>query len=100
MLKLQRSSGIRTSLCYEVSDRDGKEIAEAGIRENTDFIKYADSEKSGLIKGMFGLHASFTLSEKTLEMCSEAGKMPAFMFMQQRGLQTFSTVLRIIIREL
>ena len=70
--------GIRTSLCYEVSDRDGKEIAEAGIRENTDFIKYADSEKSGLLKGMFGLHASFTLSEETLEVCSEAGKDAGF----------------------
>jgi len=31
--------GIRTSLCYEVSDRDGKEIAKKEIEENIEFIK-------------------------------------------------------------
>ena len=61
--------GVRTSLCYEVSDRDGKEIAELGIKENADFIKYANEQDNDMIKGLFGLHASFTLSDETLEKC-------------------------------
>ncbi len=63
--------GVRTSLCYEVSDRDGKEISDAGIKENTDFIGWAEDEQSDMIKAMFGLHASFTLSDVTLEKCVE-----------------------------
>ncbi len=61
--------GLRASLCYEVSDRDGEATAEAGIRENVDFIDHAAKQNSDMIRGMFGLHASFTLSEKTLEKC-------------------------------
>ena len=64
--------GIRTSLCYEVSDRDGIEKAEEGIRENVEFIKYADRKNSDMIKGMFGIHASFTVSNETLEKCKKA----------------------------
>lgn len=64
--------GIRTSLCYEVSDRDGIEKAEEGIRENIEFIKYADRKNSDMIKGMFGIHASFTVSNETLEKCKKA----------------------------
>lgn len=63
--------GIRTSLCYEVSDRDGLEIVEKGIKENVDFIKYAESLNSDMLKGMFGLHAAFTLSNETLEKCQK-----------------------------
>ena len=33
-------TGVRASLCYEVSDRDGPEIAALGIEENVDFLKY------------------------------------------------------------
>ena len=64
--------GVRTSLCYEVSDRDGKKISDAGIKENADFIGWAEDEQSDMIKAMFGLHASFTLSDNTLEKCVEA----------------------------
>ncbi|MCF6249358.1 MAG: putative aminohydrolase SsnA [Desulfobacula sp.] len=62
--------GIRTSLCYEVTDRDGKEAAKTGIKENIDFIKYANKDKTDMVKGMFGLHASFTVSDETLETCA------------------------------
>lgn len=61
--------GIRTSLCYEVTDRDGKEAAERGIKENVDFIKYVGRDETDMFKGMFGLHASFTVSDATLEKC-------------------------------
>jgi putative selenium metabolism protein SsnA len=67
-----RETGIRSCLCYEVSDRDGERIARDGIAENVDFIKYAREDGSGLIAGMFGLHASMTLSSETLAACAEA----------------------------
>lgn len=65
--------GIRTSLCYELSDRDGKEIRDKEIKENIDWIKQCQKDDNGdMIKGMFGLHASFTLSDETLEKAREA----------------------------
>ncbi|MGL5822355.1 MAG: putative aminohydrolase SsnA [Sarcina sp.] len=59
--------GLRASLCYETSDRDGEAIADAGIKENVDFIKYAMKDDSKMLNGMFGMHAQFTLSDKTME---------------------------------
>lgn len=64
--------GIRRSLCYEVSDRDGEEIAMQAIKENIDFIKACEKDETDMQKGMFGLHASFTLSQKTIDKCAEA----------------------------
>jgi putative selenium metabolism protein SsnA len=61
--------GIRTCLCYETSDRDGVDVLKAGIKENIDFIKSVNNEDEKLVKGMFGMHDSFTLSDKSLEMC-------------------------------
>lgn len=62
--------GIRTNLCYEVSDRDGLKTIDQGIRENVNFIKFAQNDESDMVKGMFGLHAAFTLSDETLEKCA------------------------------
>jgi putative selenium metabolism protein SsnA len=62
-------AGLRSCLCYEVSDRDGEEVAENGIRENAEFIAHCRKENSPMLKGMFGLHASITLSDRTLERC-------------------------------
>lgn len=62
--------GIRSCLCYEVSDRDGKEKCMEGILENEAFIKYARKDDSDMIAGMFGLHAQFTLSDETLYQCN------------------------------
>jgi putative selenium metabolism protein SsnA len=64
-----QKAGLRSCLCYEVSDRDGEQIADHGIQENIDFINHCNQEKNHLLKGMFGLHASLTLSDKTLEKC-------------------------------
>ena len=63
--------GIRTCLCYEVSDRDGEEILKDGIDENINFIKEYNNNSQNMIKGMFGLHAAFTLSDESLVMCRE-----------------------------
>lgn len=66
-----RRVGLRGCLCYEVSDRDGMEISQKGILENARFLeKCRDSTRTqpdAQIRGIFGLHASFTLSNATLE---------------------------------
>ena len=61
--------GVRSCLCYEVSDRNGQEAMEAAVAENVRFgktVKEADPEDIELA-AMFGLHASFTLSPATLD---------------------------------
>jgi putative selenium metabolism protein SsnA len=63
--------GVRTSLCYEVSDRDGDKKMREAVAENADFIRFASSDDSDMIKGMMGLHASFTLSDNSLALCRE-----------------------------
>ena len=59
--------GIRSCLCYEVSERDGAEKTEEGIRENADFARWAKEADDDMIKAMFGGHALFTISDKTFE---------------------------------
>ncbi len=62
-------AGLRACLCYEVTDRDGPERMKAGIAENVRFIK---KDKSPLLAGTFGLHASLTLSDSTLALCRQS----------------------------
>jgi putative selenium metabolism protein SsnA len=64
--------GIRASLCYEVSDRDGPEVARAGIEENLRFADWCQREQPQRLAPSFGLHASFTLSDDTLKKCAQA----------------------------
>lgn len=64
--------GIRSNLCYETSDRDGMEIRDAGIKENVDFIKYCNELNDDMLKGLFGFHASMTISDETLDKSLEA----------------------------
>jgi putative selenium metabolism protein SsnA len=67
-------AGVRAVLCYEVSDRDGPEKAKAGIRENLRFIKKQStvSPQPSNVAATFGLHASLTLSDATLDACRQA----------------------------
>ena len=64
-----KEMGLRRNLCYEVSDRDGFKIADDGIAENIEFAKYCNEKKDDMIKAMFGLHASMTISDETLKKC-------------------------------
>lgn len=66
-------SGLRASLCYEVTDRDGPEKAEAGIQENLRFIRRIQKrdQSDQNLRAHFGLHASLTLSDETLERVTE-----------------------------
>ncbi len=65
-------SGLRSVLCYEVTDRDGNEKANAGIEENVRFIKRLASNPHPRLSAAFGLHASLTLSGTTLQACASS----------------------------
>ena len=60
---------LRIATCYEVTDRDGNEKTQQGINENVRFIDNVKKRNSSLLTASFGLHASLTLSEKTLDTC-------------------------------
>lgn len=90
--------GLRSVLCYEVTDRDGPQRAAAGVAENRRFlagqpqrmpVPGAAAQRTGapqdsrgqagpragrypLSRGLMGAHASFTLSDDTLAACAEA----------------------------
>jgi putative selenium metabolism protein SsnA len=59
--------GLRSVLCYEVTDRDGMARAAAGVAENRRFL----ARPRRLARGMVGAHASFTLCDDTLKACAE-----------------------------
>lgn len=65
-------AGLRACLCYEVTDRDGTEKMRAGIRENVRFLNKTRKDSSPLVAGTFGLHASLTLSDASLDECRSA----------------------------
>ena len=67
-------AGVRAALCYEVTDRNGSAGAKDGIDENLRFINKlaAHSQDNSSLAAMFGLHASLTLSDETLEACRQA----------------------------
>ena len=64
-------SGIRASLCYEVSDRNE---AGAGVSENRRFLERLERDPSRHLSAMVGIHASFTVSDRTLAACREVGE--------------------------
>ncbi len=65
-----RQTGVRSCLCYEVTDRDGAKVTDQGIEENRAFLQDCKQSKDSLLQGLFGLHASFTVSDKTLARCT------------------------------
>lgn len=71
--KAVEQTGLRANLCYEVSDRDGEGKTLEGIRENVHWLEQVQAAKSDFLKGLFGMHAAFTLSDKTLETIAEEG---------------------------
>jgi len=66
-------AGVRASLCYEVTDRNGPGGAQAGIAENARFIRRCIQEQNPQLGASFGLHALLTLGDKTLAACAEQG---------------------------
>jgi putative selenium metabolism protein SsnA len=72
MAAVARQVGIRTVLCYEASDRDGEAVLAAALTENAEFMKATNTDGQDLVRGLFGLHAAFTLSEASLNAAAEA----------------------------
>ena len=68
--------GMRSCLCYEVSDRRGQEKCDQAIAENAGFAQWAAKERrdndNHMIAAMFGGHATFTLSDETMNKMAEA----------------------------
>lgn len=63
--------GLRHSLCYECSDRDGEAIFAEQVQENIDYMDSLDPSDT-MHKAMFGMHAAFTLSDASLDKIQEA----------------------------
>ena len=68
--KAAKETGVRSCLCYEVSDRDGMDKARDSVMENAEFIRHALADDSGMIAGMMGMHAQFTISDETMELAA------------------------------
>ena len=66
--EILHSYNLKGVLCFETSDRNGEQIKEEALLENESFIKEQISEE---FKGMYGLHASFTVDDSTLSSVSE-----------------------------
>ncbi len=70
-------AGVRATLAYEVTDRYGKESARASIAEN---VRFAEAVRAfpeygtpaQRLAATFGLHASLTLDEDTLDAAASA----------------------------
>lgn len=69
--KAGKEVGLRNCLCYEVSDRDGQKIADEGMTENENFILRCEKENDDMLRGLYGLHASFTVSDADLERAAD-----------------------------
>jgi len=61
--------GLRSALCYEVTDRNGREGRDLGIEEN---VTFARERATALTRGLVGAHASFTLADESLDMLARA----------------------------
>ena len=65
-----KEMGLRTCLCYEISDRDGMDKARASVMENAAWINHALKDDTDMIAGMMGMHAQFTISDETMELAA------------------------------
>jgi cytosine/adenosine deaminase-related metal-dependent hydrolase len=61
-------ANLRGVLCFETSDRNGQSLSQQAIDENKNFMVDRCNDN---IKAMFGLHASFTVEDATLQAAAE-----------------------------
>lgn len=81
--------GVRGILCYEVTDRGGVKERDEGLEENERFLREcqakridADQEDRAAVSGwgkrfwggVVGAHASFTLSDDSLQRCAQMAR--------------------------
>ena len=62
--------GLRAALCYEVTDRNGLEGRNLGVKENRDAL----ASSGGLYRALVGGHAAFTLDNTSLKMLADLAK--------------------------
>ena len=62
-----RKLGLRSCLSYEITNRNGQDEAARGLDENERFIKKCQNANDGMVGGLLGLHASFTLGDEEME---------------------------------
>ncbi|HCF58434.1 MAG TPA: putative aminohydrolase SsnA [Myxococcales bacterium] len=72
--KVVLKSGIRASLCYEVTDRNGQQGTDEGIAESRAWLERAKADTTGRLHGLVGLHAAMTIGDPTLERCVALAK--------------------------
>ncbi|MGZ4338719.1 MAG: amidohydrolase family protein [Gaiellaceae bacterium] len=68
------SLGLRSVLCYEVSDRDGEDSARRGLQETRRFLHRVRQNHLPITRALVGAHAAFTLSDDTLRACIETAR--------------------------
>jgi putative selenium metabolism protein SsnA len=66
--------GIRSNLCYEISDRDGEAITTEGIEESIEFAGYCAAKKDDMLGSLFGMHAQMTIGADTLDRVVSAAE--------------------------
>ena len=71
--------GLRAVLCYEVTDRGGVAERDEGLSENRAFLEWtsqsnnqagSDMRPAAQFRAMVGAHASFTVSDESLDRCA------------------------------
>jgi len=65
--------GVNISGAFEMTDRNGEKIFQESLNENISFHRSFD--QSNIIRPLIGLHATFTLSDESLQAISDALKV-------------------------
>jgi len=83
--KAYNEVGVKGLLCYEISDRMGEDALQEQIDENIEF--WNANKDNPNIKGLMGLHANFTLSEKSMKKIAEQkpGELPIHIHCAEDG---------------
>jgi 5-methylthioadenosine/S-adenosylhomocysteine deaminase len=63
--------GIRGILAFEATERNSPEEGKQGLQENIRFLKELQQHPNDLLRGMYSLHASFTLSDELIRRTRE-----------------------------
>lgn len=68
--------GLRGSICFELSDREGEKVFDAALKESVSALsKWPVGVRGERISAMVGLHASLTLSDDSLKKIADATKL-------------------------
>lgn len=67
-------AGVRSVLCYEVTERNGRDGVAAGLAENERYALRCRTRRDGRFAAMIGAHAAFTLADEDLAACAEMAR--------------------------